>query len=131
MSIRDLIPRDKHDLDSVCKLQQHSAVEIAEILPELFEWLQDINWPVSKELTKALPKYGNILIPHIERALRSGDPQWQFSMMQFFIRELPKETSLLVGDTIQRIADTPTQSEILEGIHLLARETLQIIGQKY
>ncbi|WP_312114415.1 DUF5071 domain-containing protein [Brevibacillus reuszeri] len=128
--MRDLIPKDKHDLDSVWRLEQHSAAEISEILPELFEWLQDINWPVANELTKVLPKYGDSLIPHIEKALRSGDPQWQFSLLQYLIRELPKETSLLVSDTIQKIADTPTPSEILEEIHLLARETLQYIGKK-
>ncbi|GED67222.1 hypothetical protein BRE01_09240 [Brevibacillus reuszeri] len=130
MSMRDLIPKDKHDLDSIWRLQQHSAEEISEILPELFEWLQDINWPVANELTKVLPKYGDILIPHIEKALRSGDPQWQFSLLQYLIRELSKESSLLVRDTIQQIADNPTPSEILEEIHLLARETLQIIGKK-
>lgn len=130
LGIRELIPNDKHDLDSVWRLQQYTAVEIADILPELFEWLQDINWPVAKELTKVLPKYGNVLIPHIEVALTSGDPQWQFSLLQFLIRELPKETSILLSDTILRIADAPTQSEILEDIHILARETLEVIGEK-
>ncbi|GAA3406903.1 DUF5071 domain-containing protein [Paenibacillus hodogayensis] len=64
MSIRDLIPKHKHDLENVRKIEQYSAVEIIETLPELFEWLQDINWPVAKELTRILPQYGDVLLPH-------------------------------------------------------------------
>jgi hypothetical protein len=130
MSIMDLIPKDKHDLEAVRKLEQYTAAEIIEILPELFEWLQDINWPVARELTKALPHYGDILLPYIQVALRSGDPQWQFSLLQFLIRELPRDTSIQLASTIQRIVDAPTHSEILEDIHILAKETLEVIGQE-
>ncbi|MCD1261258.1 DUF5071 domain-containing protein [Paenibacillus athensensis] len=125
MSIRDLIPKDKHDLDAVRKIKQHSANEINDILPELFEWLQDINWPVAGELTKILPQFGDILLPHIRTVLRSNDPQWQFSLLQFLIRELPRDTSLQLTDAIQRIADTPTQAEMLEEVHILAKEMLR------
>ncbi|MGF7029223.1 hypothetical protein J2T17_000128 [Paenibacillus mucilaginosus] len=79
MSIRNLIPKDKHDLDSVMRLMQHSAEDLEEIFPIFFEWLQDSNWPVAQELSKVLPQYGTHLVPHIEAALKSGDPQWQFS----------------------------------------------------
>jgi hypothetical protein len=130
MCIRNLIPKDKHDLDSVRRLERHTAEEINDILPDLFEWLQDINWPVAQELLKVLPQYGSVLLPYIEVALKSGDPQWQFSVLQFLIRELPKDTSILLQDTIQRIAHDPTKGEILEEIHILARETIEIIRQE-
>ncbi|MCZ8522252.1 MULTISPECIES: DUF5071 domain-containing protein [Paenibacillus] len=130
MSNRNLIPKDKHDLDSVRRLTQHSAEDIEEIFPILFEWLQDINWPVAQELSKVLPRYGNHLVPHIEAALKSGDTQWQYSLLQFLIRELPKETCNLLLETIQRIAYHPTKGEVLEELDILAMNTIKIIQQR-
>jgi hypothetical protein len=130
VSIKKLIPTDKYDVSKVQALKYYSGEEITEILPEIFEWLRDINWPVARELARVLPPYGSILLPYIKTALCSGDPQWQFCMLQVFIRELPKETSPLLVEVIQRIIDEPTQSEILEEIHLLARETLDLVLSK-
>ncbi|MNN81459.1 hypothetical protein D3C81_1982860 [compost metagenome] len=60
--------------------------------------------------------------------LQNSGPQWQFSMLQFLIRELPKEISIQLQTTIQRIAEKPNDAEFLEEIHILARETLEVIG---
>ncbi|GJM72464.1 hypothetical protein HMSSN036_46800 [Paenibacillus macerans] len=58
MSSRGCLPKDKMDLDSVAHLKTLSSNELIPLLPDLIEWLQDINWPVASELSKLLMPMG-------------------------------------------------------------------------
>uniref|UniRef100_UPI00403EFD00 DUF5071 domain-containing protein n=1 Tax=Paenibacillus sp. Y5S-9 TaxID=3122489 RepID=UPI00403EFD00 len=55
-----MLPKDKTDFESVDKLSNN---ELEEILPELFEWLQDGNWPISGSVENLLLRFGEELIP--------------------------------------------------------------------
>ena len=48
MDIKALIPKDKSDIETAETLSNHSFKEVQPIIPDLLEWLQDGNWPVSK-----------------------------------------------------------------------------------
>nr|WP_145331961.1 DUF5071 domain-containing protein [Paenibacillus xylanexedens] len=58
MNIRTMLPKDKFDIKSVEKLAKRSNDELREILPELMEWLQDGNWPISKPVEDLLLRFG-------------------------------------------------------------------------
>lgn len=45
MDLSASIPTDKHDLAAVANAARLGYPAINAILPELLEWLQDINWP--------------------------------------------------------------------------------------
>ena len=47
--LRALIPRNKHDLRRARVLVALGYPAVAPVLPELLEWLQDLNWPVEDE----------------------------------------------------------------------------------
>jgi hypothetical protein len=61
--IHSLIPKDKHDLECVDPVSQLGYPAIAPILPQLLEWVQDINWPVAYPLSRLLASIGEPLIP--------------------------------------------------------------------
>lgn len=73
-SIHKAIPKGKGDFDSLKALRELDIERVKLILPELMKWLQDINWPVARALSKDLAEYGSILLPHIRYVLSSGDP---------------------------------------------------------
>lgn len=126
----DIIPKDKFDIESVRRLSETSIDEIenfSEVMNELFQWMQDINWPVALELSKALSKFGEAILPNIRYVLKSEDEQWKYSLLLSLIKELPKSVSLQLIDDIRRIADHPTEGEKLEETNDLAKEVLSFI----
>lgn len=62
--------------------------KIIEIVPEMFEWLQDLNWPGTKEIMDilvSLPR--QILMSNLERAIKvainQDDHEWLFHIVMF------------------------------------------------
>lgn len=53
-----IIPRTKDDDEAIDNLKSCSFNEIREYIPQLLEWLQDVNWPVSAPIF-------NYLLPHV------------------------------------------------------------------
>ncbi len=124
-NIKELIPKNKFDIEAVNKLSDREPEEIIEIISDLMMWLQDINWPVAIKLSKVLAKCEDILLPYIRDILKGSDEQWKYSLLTFLIRELPKESQYKLIEDINRIISAPTLDEQLEGTDLLAKETLE------
>lgn len=114
MEIKKMLPKDKTDFKSVKKLSKLSNNELEEILPELFEWLQDGNWPISESVENLLLRFGEELIPHIKNVFKTRDPQWEYFMLSGLISRLPSRYLILLKDDLERILKNPTKSEVLE-----------------
>ncbi|WP_217592959.1 DUF5071 domain-containing protein [Cohnella sp. GbtcB17] len=126
----DLVPKDKFDVDALNKLRAivHSGMDLTPILGKLFEWIQDINWPVAPELCKILATLkSKDIIPQIKMVLNSNDDCWQFSCICFLIPELPLEMKKEVIPDLLRIISNPTENEILGEINESAREAYEDI----
>ena len=54
MDIRTLIPKDKFDLRNISRIRKLDFLTLEPIIPELLEWIQDINWPVARYLPPRL-----------------------------------------------------------------------------
>ncbi|WP_433745330.1 DUF5071 domain-containing protein [Paenibacillus amylolyticus] len=114
MDIRECLPRDKFDYEAVRKLSEFSDVELKVIIPELMEWLQDGNWPISKPVEDLLLRLGEDLIPHIKDVLRTQDPQWEYFILVGLIDRLPISHLSMLQTDLVRILESPTPSEVLE-----------------
>ncbi|QOS80180.1 DUF5071 domain-containing protein [Paenibacillus sp. JNUCC31] len=114
MNIREMLPQDKHDFEAVRKLSVLSNEELKEILPQLFEWLQDGNWPISRSVEDLLLRFGEELIPHIQNVFKTKDPQWEYFMLSGLISRLPSQYLIILKDDLERILENPTKSETLE-----------------
>ncbi|QGK75192.1 DUF5071 domain-containing protein [Flavobacterium sp. SLB02] len=119
MDIKNLIPKDKFDLETVEKLKQHSFDDIQPIVPDLLEWLQDINWPISQPIAEFLLPFSEKIAPEIVKILKSKDEMWKYCILMAFGKNI-KNT--LVLKEINRIAENPTQDEIDDGVNEIANE---------
>lgn len=109
--IRSLIPRDKHDMENVEKLRSLDPTTLKPILPELFEWIQDINWPIAPEIAKILVSCDREIVPELKKVLESGDDCWQFACFGWIINDLPLEVVKEIVPELQRIAYQPNSTE--------------------
>jgi hypothetical protein len=130
MNIYELIPKDKFDMERVLKLSDRDPVELLIIFNELLEWLQDINWPIAEELSKVLARGGDLILPYIREILDGGDEQWKFSLLVSLIRELPRDSQNKLKPDIRRIINMPTENELLEETHIIAKETMTFIEEQ-
>ena len=123
MDIYSLVPRHKFDNSNIELLKIVGIKEATPIMGELLEWLQDINWPVAKELMDVLPRFHFELVPHIKEVLSSNDDIWKCWTL-CLLEKFPKETVILLADDIKRIVNKPTHGELEEETHVYAQEVI-------
>lgn len=121
-NVKDLIPKDKHDLETAIQLKNYSYQELKEIIPNLLEWLQDINWPVAKPVSDYLQSIHNEITDELLLVLKSDDGAWKYWIVTFF--GLVIENSLIQKE-ILRIAHFPTKNEKIEEVDLIALEIVE------
>ncbi len=124
MNISTLIPKDKSDCSSIPTLKVIDITMVNPILGELLEWIQDMNWPVAKELWEILPRFHKGLIPHIKAVLNSDDDIWKCYTLSL-VRNFPIDTIQELSIEIKRIAKNPTVGEILEETNVFALEIIK------
>ncbi|NOU82167.1 DUF5071 domain-containing protein [Paenibacillus sp. LMG 31459] len=120
-----LLPRDKHDFERVHELNKLDKQDLIPLIPELLQWLQDINWPIAEEISNLLLTVPKETVPYIEEVLNGGDDIWKTWCLQFYVSQLPEEFRHSLEKQIQRIAYNPTKGEELEEVHITARELLK------
>ena len=60
--IRDLLPHGKSDIARAQTIVAQGDPAVAPVLPELIEWLQDGNWPVSIVIGRFLASLGTVIL---------------------------------------------------------------------
>lgn len=122
MNIKNLLPKDKFDIESVENLKNFSFDEIQPIVPDLLQWLQDCNWPVSKPIVNFLLPYTDNISADILEILTGTDEIWKYWILSGFGDSI---TNILVIEEIKRIALDPSKQELLEGINEIALALVQ------
>jgi len=134
---KKLLPRNKHDFESVhmlkvLELKTLDKKELEVIIPELLKWLQDINWPISGEITKLLLTVPEESLPYVLEVLNGQDDVWKAWCLRYFVLELSIEFMKGLEGVIRRMVFEPTEGELIEEVHLTALEIwekLQIHGR--
>ncbi|GIP20618.1 DUF5071 domain-containing protein [Paenibacillus sp. J22TS3] len=127
MNIRKYLPENKHDFESVNVLKTLDKDELKEILPELFEWLQDGNWPISHSIENILLRFDEELIPHIHKVLQTNDGQWKYFLLEGLVNRLPNSILIQLREDLIRIINDPTKDEELEELGNTAANLLNKI----
>src|SRR5690606_12966021 len=65
------VPKDKHDLETAQLLINLRFPVIRPVLWQLFEWIQDVNWPVARILLPFLCSLGRHSIETVRRIFKS------------------------------------------------------------
>jgi len=125
MNIKDLIPKDKFDQKTVDELKKLSFEQLKPIIPELLEWLQDMNWPVAKPIADILEPFANRITPEIINILKTNDGMWKYWILCTLAR---KTTDILLLAEIERIARFPSRDEIEDEVNF---EAISILNGDY
>ncbi|MED5612948.1 DUF5071 domain-containing protein [Janthinobacterium sp. P210005] len=118
------LPRDKHDTRNARALIALSWEEVHPAMPQILEWVQDVNWPVAGVLLPYLAGIGPRLAPYIKTVLAGNDEQWKYFVLQGIVR-YSRELAFELDGELQRFAHAPTMGEREEGVAEVAREILQ------
>ncbi|MBY9081798.1 DUF5071 domain-containing protein [Paenibacillus sp. HN-1] len=124
------LPRDKHDFESVAVLKNVDKSITITLIPQLLEWLQDMNWPIAQEVAKLLLQYPEETVPHVKAVLQMDDDIWKEWCLRYFVQELPVELFACFKSDLIRISSNPTPGEVLEEVHETAKEILEIMEER-
>ncbi|RVD74074.1 MAG: DUF5071 domain-containing protein [Mesorhizobium sp.] len=119
-----LLPRSKHDLDSIPLIVEAGYPAIAPILDELLDWTADGNWPVARPLADFLASLGPPLIDPVSRILRGTDGTHKWHCMSLILHKLPIDVLGELEEDLRRLADYPSEDDKREEIDIAAREVL-------
>jgi hypothetical protein len=122
-----LVPRDKLDLERAEAAIGAGYPAVKPVLPELLEWLQDMNWPVARLLAPFLASIGAPLETDVRRVLESSDDIWKYWVIHSVVAKSP-ELARLFWSELQRLASNPTENERAEELNELARGILGTAG---
>lgn len=123
--IEKLIPKDKHDEESAQKLFGKTYEEVKPIIPDLMEWIQDMNWPVAKIVADYLLTISEHLTQEILEILKGTDEIWKYWCIQVFGFNSTNTLDQQVIEEIRRIAYQPTKAELENECHEQALRSLR------
>ncbi|WP_102272307.1 DUF5071 domain-containing protein [Cytobacillus massiliigabonensis] len=127
-SYEDYLPTDKHDFDRVHQLKQMERTALLPLLPDLMEWIQDMNWPIAREVAELLLTFPNELVPLIKEVLATNDDVWKYWCLIILAKKLPEDMRKHLKAELTRLVESPTAGEKLEELDEIAREILRTIG---
>jgi hypothetical protein len=117
------LPQDKYDTEAATALAVASWESIAPLMPQILEWMQDLNWPVAHVFQPFLVSVGLPLVPFVREVFATDDEQWKYNILVSVVACAP-ELATALHDDLKRMANNPTEGERLEGVSEEAREIL-------
>ena len=125
MNIKELIPAHKDDQKVIERLKKLSFEEIKPIIPDLLEWLQDMNWPIAGPVAEILKPFSDSIVPEIIKILKTNDGLWKWGILTALARTT---TNQMLLTEIERIAKFPTRDEIEEELNV---EAIAVLNGDY
>ena len=120
----DLLIRSKHDLDRADRLIKMGYPRVAPYIPNMLEWIQDMNWPVAMKLAPFLASLGQAVVPEIRKVLDGHDMVWKYWCIGL-IGEMDTQSFESFRAELERLATDPTDSERLEELNEQAIDVLR------
>ncbi|WP_343748968.1 DUF5071 domain-containing protein [Fluviicola sp.] len=87
------VPIDKFDIEAFENIDRSFIINNQK---NILIWLQDINWPVAKEVSRAVRPYVNELEKALLEILQGNDYEWRFNVVAsvlYFCDSIPDTLS--------------------------------------
>ncbi|MNB79775.1 hypothetical protein D3C75_265200 [compost metagenome] len=121
MNIANL-PTGKHDFTSIERLYGLEESEVIPLIPELLEWLQDMNWPIATAVADLLQTYKAQTAPHVQAVfLLREDTEWISNILNHLMDEWDSGIISTLSSGLHSLAQA---SDIYADSDLLAVELL-------
>ena len=121
--IVSFVPMDKHDHEAARRAIKAGYPAVESVLPNLLEWLQDMNWPVAQTLAPFLASVGKPLIPHLRKIFETDDEIWKAWILSQIIEDSPL-LALEFREYIEKLASDKSNNEDAEWLRENANEIL-------
>lgn len=116
------LPRDKFDLQCVEALKAEPLHLLRPHIPELLEWLKDMNWPVARPVAELLANCGNDLVEPVRKVLRGDDAIWKAWVLSELLCHTTANVRIELQEEVLRLLKQPTSDERCEGVVEAARD---------
>jgi hypothetical protein len=123
----DLLSKDKHDQEAIERLRKLQPEQLVPLLPELLEWIADINWPICRDAIELVLTVPEHVAEPVCKVLQTTDEGWKCNCLDYVVRDLPQEEQQRLRPELERIAQNPTLEEIEEETRDTAQEILETI----
>lgn len=107
----NLIPKHKNDFSAINALKKLDDAQFKEIGMPILEWLQDVNWPISKEILDLVVKHQSVMTDPILTVLDGSDEWWKYSIITLVLPKLEKETIQALLPKLYAMSEEPTTDE--------------------
>ncbi len=122
-----LIPVTKFETEKALALVQLGFPAVEPVMPQILEWLQDLNWPVGHVFQPFLVGIGEPLAPYVRTVLAGEDDGWKYSLLRVIVDQSP-ELARKLRSELERVAKTPSAGESKEEVDLVAIEILEALS---
>jgi hypothetical protein len=118
-----ILPREKSYWESAAKVLRNIGYpRVRQVLPEILEWLQDLNWPGATEVAELLLTIGRPVVPYVREVLKGSDEMWQYWVLECLVNNWPRD---LVAEIQNELLVVARRWDI-EGINIKAIKLLAI-----
>lgn len=124
------VPGDKHDVAAVARASSAGWPVIEPVVPQLIEWVQDINWPVAAPTAELLASIGEPLAPYLRSVLAGDDPIWKYWLILFVLQPGPLGLVRLLRPELGALATDPTADDRAEEVDVEAAALLARLGDE-
>jgi hypothetical protein len=122
-----LIPATKFETDKALALMQLGFPAVEPVMPQILEWLQDLNWPVGHVFQPFLASIGQPLAPYIRVILAGEDDSWKYSLLRAVVDQSP-ELARALRPELEHVAKNPSAGEVKEEVNQVAIEILEALS---
>jgi hypothetical protein len=126
---KHLIPTNKFDTEKIRQLVKVDRKDIVPILPQLMEWIQDMNWPVAMPVLELLVTFPEEVVPLIKDVIATDDGNWKYWCLRDLVPRLPLDSQKLLKDELLKLAHFPTEDDKAEELDELAGDILLTINK--
>jgi hypothetical protein len=97
---------------------------VKSIIPELLEWIQDMNWPGAQEIADLLITVDDEIAPYVKKVLKSGDGIWIIWLLSEVASKWNKNLKKQIKDELYELSVTLDNNLIIEGVDIQSMKLL-------
>ncbi|MBJ6361861.1 DUF5071 domain-containing protein [Paenibacillus sp. GCM10012307] len=121
----EFIPSNKMDYYTIEKLRKLPYNEIEPIINQLLEWVEDINWPIAKEICQILIPLDLKLVPSLKKIVGGKDEVWADNCIRYIVKWLSEEAIRELSPELERIAFYPSEDELELELNIFVLQLLR------
>lgn len=113
-----------HWKNAATVLKKIGYPRVKSIIPELLQWIQDMNWPGAQEIVDLLVTIDDKIVPHVKQALRSGDGIWIMWILSEVVSKWDIDMINQIKDNLLELTNTLDTDLIIEGVDIQSMKLL-------